>query len=419
MADMDHYLYVILGGGMVAGYAAKELVEQGIRAGQLCILSADNALPVERPPLSKKFLAGVKDENAVYINKPPFYQEHGIEVRLNTTVTRLEPGSRVLTSRPGRQISYERLLIATGTRPRKLKIPGADLPGLFYLRWLQDARDIRAAWRAGARRAVIIGGGYIGTEVAAVLAAGGLDVTMVYPDEHMLKRVFTPEMAGFFEDYYRDRNVKLMAGKRVARLEGAGRVQHAVLESGESLPADLVVAGIGVEPVTDLLDGSGLRIDDGIVVNEYLETDLADVFAAGDVARFPDLVAGRPRRLEHWDNAVSQGEHAGRVLSGRREPYRHLSYFFSDEFDLSWELWGDTKEARQVVYRGRIRSGKFSAWWLGESGQLVCSFVMGRPDEERDLAQRWIRERAKVSPAVLADESQPIAAAAASATSAG
>jgi NADPH-dependent 2,4-dienoyl-CoA reductase/sulfur reductase-like enzyme len=188
-------------------------------------------------------------------------------------------------------------------------------------------------------------------------------------------------------------------------------VEAVVLESGESLPADLVVAGIGVEPVTDILEGTGLALDDGVVVNEYLETSAPDVFAAGDIARFPDTIAGRPRRLEHWDNAVSQGEHAGRVLSGRREPYRHLSYFFSDEFDLSWELWGDAKQGRQVVYRGRIDSGKFSAWWLDETGGVVCAFVMGRPDEERDAAQQWIPRRTRVLPTVLEDESQPLAAA--------
>jgi NADPH-dependent 2,4-dienoyl-CoA reductase/sulfur reductase-like enzyme len=411
MADRRHYVCVILGGGMVAGYAAKELIEQGIDGGRLCILSADNVLPVERPPLSKKFLAGQKDEDAVYINKPPFYTDNGIDVRLNTVVSGLDLSGRAVRLQSGDSIGYDRLLIATGTRPRRLSIPGADLPGLFYLRWLQDSKNIRAAWEGGARRAVILGGGYIGTEVAAVLTERGLDVTMVFPDEHLLQRVFTPEMAGFFEDYYRDRNVKLLPGQKAARLEGAGRVETVVLESGEPLRADMVVAGIGVEPVTDILEGTGLRIDDGVVVDEYLETGTPDVFAAGDVANFMDVVAGRQRRLEHWDNAVSQGEHAGRVLSGRREPYKHLSYFFSDEFDLSWELWGDAKQGRQVVYRGRIPSGKFSAWWLDESGGVVCAFVMGRPDEERDLAQQWIPRRTQVSPTVLADESKPLAAA--------
>ncbi len=405
---MTHYTYLILGGGMVAGYAAKELVEQAIRPGQLCILSADSALPVERPPLSKKFLAGQKDEDSVYINKPPFYQQHGIDVRLNTAVTHVDLPKRLLRTASGEEITYDRLLIATGTRPKKLHVPGADLPGLFYLRWLEDSKRIRAAWQGGARRAVIIGGGYIGTEVAAVLSDRGLDVTMVFPDEHLLTRVFTPEMAVFFEGYYRTRGVRLLPQKRLARLEGTGRLERVVLESGESLPADLVVAGIGVEPVTDILEATGLRIDDGIVVDEYLATGIDDVFAAGDVARFNDLVFDKPRRLEHWDNAVSQGVYAGRALSGRREPYKHLSYFFSDEFDLSWELWGDPKDAQQVVYRGQIPAGKFSAWWLDKARQLVCAFLMARPDDERDLAQTWIRQRAKLSPQTLADESQPI-----------
>lgn len=397
---MHGYRYVILGGGMVGGYAAKELARRGLAAGEMCILSADNAVPCERPPLSKKFLAGEKDEQAVYINEPEFYRRHGIELRLNTVVTQVDLARRRLRTAAGDEVAFERLLIATGTRVRKLDVPGAELPGVFYLRWLDDSRRIRSAY-AGARRAVVVGGGYIGMEVAAVLAGKGIEVTMVYPGEHLLERVFTPEMAEYFEETYRRHGVRLLSRRRIAAFEGTDRAARAVTDDGQRLEADLVVAGIGVEPVTDILQDTGLRIDDGVVVDEHLRTGVPDVWAAGDVARFPDLQSGKLRRLEHWDNAVNQGEYMGAAMAGAQaEPYRHLSYFFSDEFELSWELWGDRRQAEHVVYRGDLRSGAFSAWWLAQ-GRLVCAFVMNRPDEERELAQKWIREGTRVTAEVL------------------
>lgn len=407
---IQSYRYIILGGGMVAGYAAKHLAELGLSPGHLCILSADNAAPCERPPLSKTFLAGIKDEDAVYINKPSFYQEHGIDLRLNTTVTEVDLLTRTLTLDSGEPLRYEKLLIATGTRVRKLDLPGADLPNIFYLRWLQDSKDIRQAY-AAARRVVIVGGGYIGMEVSAVLRQKGLDVTMIFPGDRLLPRVFTPPMADWFEDYYRRQGVRLIKGKSVVRFDGSTTVSGAVLDSGERLPADMVVAGVGVEPVTELFQNTNLQIDDGIVVNEYLETAVPDVYAAGDVAKFRDLVFDKLRRLEHWDNAVCQGQHAAERLIGRREPFEHLSYFFSDEFDLSWELWGDPKQADQVIYRGEISSGTFSTWWLA-GDRLVCAFVMNRPDEERELAQKWITEKTRISPQSLGQQSREIAAAA-------
>lgn len=387
----DTFRYVILGGGMVAGYAAKELAGQGLAPGELCILSTDNAAPCERPPLSKKFLAGAKDEESVYINKPSFYGEHGIDLRLNTTVSKVDLAGMRLLTEAGDEIGFEKLLIATGTRVRTLDLPGADLDNIFYLRWLQDSRNIRNAYPS-ARRAVIVGGGYIGMEVAAVLKQKGLDVTMVFPGDHLQPRVFTPEMAEYFEDYYRRQGVRLLKGKKIIRFDGATLVSSAVLDSGEPLPADIVVAGVGVEPVTEIFENTGIQVDDGIVVNEYLETGVPNVYAAGDVARFKDVVTGKHRRLEHWDNAVNQGQYAAGALAGEHKPYDHLSYFFSDEFDLSWELWGDPKEADQVVYRGDIAAGKFSAWWLAK-GRVVCAFVMNRPDEERDIAAQWVRTR--------------------------
>lgn len=399
---MQTYTYVILGGGMVAGYAAQELVEGRLRRGELAIISADTAPPYERPPLSKGYLAGKEDEASIFINDRAFYDEHGIAVHLSTTIDVVDLQRKRLHQQAGEEIGYGKLLIATGAHARTLAVPGATLNGILYLRSLHDAKRIRAC-AEGARRAVVIGAGFIGMEVASVLAQRGIETTIVYPGERVWQRFFTPELSAFFQRFYEDRGVSLVAGERVVSFAGQERVTAAITASGRTLPADLVVAGIGVVPATDALQGTGLPIDNGVVVNEYLETSVPDVYAAGDVASYYDVLYDKQRRVEHWDNAVEQGRHAARLLMGDRAPFVHVPYFFSDVFDLSYEFWGDAAGANDVVYRGDLANGRFSAWWL-KDGRVIAAFVMNRPDEERDLAPLWIAERHRVSGQGLQDE---------------
>lgn len=405
---------VILGGGMVAGYAAKEFVERGLPKGDLAILSADHAVPYERPPLSKGFLAGKDSEEAIRINPSDFYTEHGIELRLECEVAGVDVNRKALILKDGEEVGFKKLLIATGAQPRTLDIPGSQLENLFYLRSLSDSRNIRNA--AGkAKRALVIGGGFIGMEVAAVLAQKGTEVCMVVSDDRVFRRLFSPEMSRFFESYYTARGVRLIKSTSVTELRGKGAVNSALLRDGQTIPCDLVVAGIGVQPAIDFLAKSGLALDNGIVVNEYLQTSHPDVFAAGDVANYHDVIFLRRRRVEHWDNAVSQGQYCARSLMGERTPFRHVPYFFSDVFDLSYEYWGDSSGADQVVHRGDLSSNSFSAWWVrGE--QLVAAFAMNRPDEERDVAPKWIESGQRVSVNQLADASKPIADASISTT---
>jgi NADPH-dependent 2,4-dienoyl-CoA reductase/sulfur reductase-like enzyme len=218
---------------------------------------------------------------------------------------------------------------------------------------------------------------------------------MAFPEDRVWARFFTPEMSGFFERYYEERGVTFARGELIASLNGKERVEGAVTRSGRTLPADLVVAGIGVIPVTDVLEGV-VDCDDGVLVNEYLETNVAGIRAAGDVARYRDVLFDKHRRIEHWDNAVEQGKHAARLMLGEREPFSHVPYFFSDVFDLSYEFWGDTEGADRVVYRGDVDIGAFSAWWL-RGGTLVAAFAMNRPDDERDAAPRWIAEHRELN----------------------
>jgi NADPH-dependent 2,4-dienoyl-CoA reductase/sulfur reductase-like enzyme len=398
--------FVILGGGMVAGYAAKQLVELGLPAGQLAIVSEDNAVPYERPPLSKGFLAGKDAEDAIRINPEDFYKQHGITLELERKVSGVDlKGKRLVLDR-GSEIGYEKLVIATGARPRVLNIAGAKLKNVSYLRSLSDSKAIRGSLEA-AKNALVIGGGFIGMEVAAVLTQKGISVTMVLNEDRIWKRFFSPEMSKFFEGYYAARGVKLIKSTAVKELRGSGSVNSAVLENGESVACELVVAGIGVEPVVDVVAKSGLEINNGVVVNEYLQTSHSDAYAAGDVANYQDVIFKKRRRVEHWDNAVSQGQYLARALMGEKGPFKHVPYFFSDVFDLSYEYWGDSSVADQTIHRGDVSTNSFSAWWLQQK-RVVAAFTMNRPDEEREAAPKWIESGQAVAAENLADASQPL-----------
>ena len=387
---MRTYRYVILGGGMVAGYAAKELVERGLGRGELAIVSSDAVPPYERPPLSKGFLAGTEAEESVYINPRPFYDDHAIDLSLATVVTGIDRQRKRLRTHAGGEIGFEKLLIATGAQVRTLDLSGAGLPGIYYLRSLDDAKQIKMATHS-ARDSAVIGGGFIAMEVASVLAQQGLRPTMIFPGKRVWDRFFTPPISAFFQQYYEQRGVTFAPGEEVAAFVGDGRLTAAGLKSSRQIPADIVVAGVGVKPATAVLDGV-VSLSNGVVVNEFLETNVAGIYAAGDVANYRDVLFGKQRRVEHWDNAVEQGRHAARVMLGEREPFVHVPYFFSDVFDLSYEFWGDSEGAEEVVYRGDVVTRSFSAWWLQE-GRVIAAFVMNRPDEERELAPRLIQER--------------------------
>lgn len=390
--------YVILGGGMVAGYAAKQLAEGGLKPGELTIISSDTALPYERPPLSKSFLAGKDSEESILINPAEFYSGHGIDVRLNCPVAMLDSAHNRLHFRSGESVEFEKLIIATGARVRTLPSEGE----VHYLRSMDDSKKIRDR-AAGAKRAVVIGGGFIAMEVSSVLAQKGAETTMVLAEERVWQRLFTPAMSRFFESYYAERGVHFATKAKVRAIDN-GSVE---LESGERIGCDLVVAGLGVVPVTEAVTNAGLEIADGVAVNEYLETARPGVYAAGDVASYHDVLFDKRRRVEHWDNAVSQGQHCARALLGDRAPFVHVPYFFSDIFDLSYEFWGDESGADQVVERGDIATKSFSVWWLRD-GRLVAAFVMNRPDQEREVAPRWIESKRIIPPGALHRDTLPV-----------
>jgi NADPH-dependent 2,4-dienoyl-CoA reductase/sulfur reductase-like enzyme len=402
---MNASKYIILGGGMVGGYAAKELAGRGLRPGQLTIISADDAPPYERPPLSKGFLSGKENEAGILINNSEWYEKQGIALKLRTVIANVDLKKKELRSSSGETFEYETLLIATGARARKLDCPGNDLPNIFYLRSMDDSRKIREK-AANSKQAVVIGSGFIGMEVASVLSQKKIETTMVIREDRVWGRVFTPAMSDFFERYYVARGVKLLKNEGVSALEGRDRVK-AALSSGRNISCDMVVAGVGAIPVTELFSTSGLEVKNGIVANEYLETNQAGIFAAGDVASYVDKIFDKRRRLEHWDNAVSQGQHWAAIVSGERRPYVHVPYFFSDIFDLSYELWGDAEGATQTIVRGDPSSSSFSVWWL-KRDYLIAAFVMNRPDEEREVAPAWIQSKQTISAERLQDQKRSV-----------
>ena len=405
---MNKFRYLIIGGGVAAGYAAQEFVEQGVSPGELGILSADHTLPYDRPPLSKAFLRGERDRASVLINPPEFYSDHGIVVRLATVVGRVDLEHK-LAYTDDETISFDRLMIATGARPRRFDLPGSDLRNIFYLRRMDQSLAIQAAAH-NIKNAVVIGGSFIGMEVAASLRQLGVAVDMVYMEDHVWEAIFTPPMSAYFENYLQAHGVGLYPGSQVKKFLGAGQVTAVQLQNGKILPADMVVAGIGVLPNTEVFAQSPLKIDDGILVNRFLETNMPDVYAVGDVARYHDVIFDRPLRLEHWDNALAQSKLAARGLLGKREKFVHVPYFFSDVFDLSYEYWGDHRTADRVIYRGEVDQGSFSTWWL-EGECLVAAFVLNRPDEERELAQELIRSGQPVTEGELTGDLEAVQAA--------
>ncbi len=407
---MNESKFVIAGGGMVAGYAAKQFAELGVKSGELTILSAETSVPYERPPLSKGFLAGRETEESVRINSEDFYRQHGIEVRLGCQVTAVDAARKQLSLQSGGEFRFEKLIVATGSRVRKLDIHGAELANVQYLRSMDDSKAIRQL-AAQVKQAVVIGGGFIGMEVAAVLAQKGIEVTMVLREDRIWKQFFSPRMSRFFEAYYTARGVRFVKMAAVRELRGEGAVSSVMLGDGQMIASQLVVAGIGVRPATELFANSAIQVADGVMVNEYLETSAPGIFAAGDVANYPDVLFQKRRRVEHWDNAVSQGQYCARALMGERTPFKHVPYFFSDIFDLSYEFWGDPSDAEEIVHRGDLATNSFSVWWLRQR-VVVAAFAMNRPDEERDVAPKWIESKQVVFAEKLADASRPVLAAA-------
>jgi NADPH-dependent 2,4-dienoyl-CoA reductase/sulfur reductase-like enzyme len=389
---MQSYEYVIIGGGL-AGQRAGDGIRKVDAEGTIALVTAEPHVPYERPPLSKGYLTGKKGLDRVYLKEDAYYAQNAIEVITGTRATRIDPAARSVTLGDGRTLGYEKLLLATGGRAWRLPIPGNDLPGVFTLRTIEDSDGIREAAQHG-KPALVLGGSFIGSEVASSLAQLGLAVTMVFPEGRLLELVVPQELSALLHAKYVANGVRILSGTKPERLEGDGQVERAVLDSGETLDIDLVVMGVGVRLNSELAHDAGLEMGErgAVVVDETLRTSDPHIYAAGDIAAWPDPTFGKRLRVEHWDVARRQGLRAGRNMAGEEKPYTALPYFFSDLFDLSFEVWGDLSAWDRTVTRGTLESGSFALYYFAQ-GKMVGVLAVGRPDEERKPMQALVKSR--------------------------
>jgi 3-phenylpropionate/trans-cinnamate dioxygenase ferredoxin reductase subunit len=405
MSATPRSTFVIVGAGLAGAKAAETLRAEGF-GGRLLLLGEEAERPYERPPLSKAYLRGETDPNSLYVHQDGFYAAHDIELRPSTRVRSIDPATRELELASGERINYQRLLLATGAAPRRLRLPGAELDGVRYLRTRSDADGLAAA-AARAEHVVVVGTGWIGSEAAASLRQLGRDVTLVGPGTAPLGQLLGPEVAAVYRDLHADHGVRLVLGTRVAGFRGTGQVEAVVTEDGRTIDCDLVLVGAGAVPRTELAEAAGLPVRDGVLVNEQLEAvGASGVHAAGDVA-----AAWHPRyqsylHVEHWANALNQGPAAARNMLGVPTAYARLPYFYSDQYDLGMEYSGLAATWDRVVVRGDLATREFIAFWLKD--QRVVAGMNANVWDVVEPIQSLIRAGRPVDPERLANPSIPL-----------
>jgi 3-phenylpropionate/trans-cinnamate dioxygenase ferredoxin reductase subunit len=365
--------YVIAGAGLAGAKAAEALRAEGFE-GRIVLVGDEPELPYERPPLSKDYLRGESPREQARVHEEGFYSDHDIELLTGTTVTDLNAAARDVTLSTGERLGYDRLLLATGSEPRRLSVPGAELDGVHHLRTFADSDAIAAALKPGAR-AVIAGGGWIGMEVAASARQKGLDVTIVELEDVPLSRALGREAGLIYARLHREHGVELHTGVAVARVEGSGRVERVVLADGRALDADLLVCGLGAIPRTELAQRAGLAVENGVVTDASLQTSDPHVFAAGDIANAEHPFYGRRVRVEHWANALNQPEVAARAMLGKPATYDKLPYFFSDQYDAGMEYRGLAIGADAFEIDGDAEAYEFVAYWRREGRTIAAMNV--------------------------------------------
>jgi NADPH-dependent 2,4-dienoyl-CoA reductase/sulfur reductase-like enzyme len=389
-----NYAYVIVGGGH-AGAAAIEGIRAHDPTGSILLLSRENHPPYHRPPLSKGLWTGKSTRDELPIHPEGFYREHRVDLVLRREAVEIDPDARRVWDDHGATYDYGKLLLATGVRPRRLTVEGAESEGVHYYRSLEDYLFF-ANYLPRFQHALVVGSGFIGMEMAAALRTVGKEVTLLYPGEYPLERVLPRDLGLFVADYYRDRGVETVSGEGLARIEERAELV-AFTTKGNDITTQIILAGIGSEPMTDLAEGAGIEVGNGIEVDEYARTTDPHIYAAGDVAEFPYLSLGRRMRIEHWNHAVEHGAVAGANMAGANRPYTVLPYFYSDLFDLGWEAVGEVDSSLDdhVVWKAPHREG--IVFYLHEDvirGVLLWN-VWNHVDWARDL----IREAKPMSTA--------------------
>ena len=387
--------YVIVGGGLAAA-SAIEGIRDIDKDGEITVVSAERDLPYHRPPLSKGYLAGREQLETVRIHDALWYRDNRVRYRLGVEARSVHMKKRSVTLASGERLEYDKLLLATGSHARRLGVPGADTPGVFLLRTVGESTALKAALKPGVK-VVVVGGSFIGMEVAATARQVGAEVTVLEMGPAVYGRFADPQLSDFFRRMLESHGIVVKTGVRVARIRTmAGKLAGVTTETDEQFNADVVVAGVGAEPNTGWLANSGFGIDrGGLIVNVRLETNAPAVWAAGDVARFPDPNTKLPRRLEHWDNALMQGKQAGRNMAGADEAYGHQSAFFSDLFDVTINVLGDTDRPDSVQLKGStdLAAPNLTALYVRDhklTGAVLANLATANRTEEFDQLQKSI-----------------------------
>ncbi len=397
-----HQQIVIAGGGQAAVQAVDTLRRKGF-AGKLTVVGDEPWLPYQRPPLSKKYLAGALERERLLIRPAPFFAEHQVQTQLGRRVSEIAPREQRVRLDDGLVLPYDALVLATGSRPRRLPAPGADLAGVHYLRTIADADRIRAECAAGGRM-VIIGGGYIGLEVAATARGLGLEVTVLEMAARVMSRVTCAEISAFYEAEHARQGVRIHCHETLRALHGdarSGRVRAVLTEAGREYPADIVIIGCGVVPADELARAAGLTCENGVVTDVHCRTSDAAIYAAGDCASHLNRQYGRHLRLESVDNAFEQGTTVALNLLGAATPHDKLPWFWSDQFDLKLVIVGVAHGYDSVILRGSAATRSFSACYL-RGGELIAIDTVNQPKDQM-AARKLIAAHARPNPDKLAD----------------
>jgi 3-phenylpropionate/trans-cinnamate dioxygenase ferredoxin reductase component len=386
--------YLLIGGGLASAQCAAELRKRGAE-GSVLLVGREPEPPYERPPLSKEYLRGEASRDDAYVNPVSWYEENGVELLSGANVMSLDPEARTATLQGGEEIAFGKALLGTGATVNILRVEGAENEGIHYLRAFGNSDAIRADAEA-AEHVVLIGGSYIGTEVAASLTAKGVDCTILMIEDIALSRTFGDDAGRWFHERLESHGVKIHGGEELEAFEGDGRVQAVVTKSGLAIECGTVIVGAGVRADTMLAERAGLDVDDGIVCDSKLQTSAAGIYAAGDCCSYDSVIHGRRLRVEHWDVAMQQGMHAARNLLGDDADYDVVPYFFSDLADwASLEYVGPARDWDEEIWRGDREDGGFSVWYL-KDGKVDGALSVGRSEDLAE-ARRLLADRVDVS----------------------
>ncbi len=383
--SQSHYRYVVVGAG-AAGASALAGIREIDQEGAILLVGKEKHLPYERPPLSKRMWGGKKKVESLFLHPKEWYAENGVEVRLGTEVVGLEATAREVTVESGEVYTFERLLLATGGIPRRLPVPGGDSEGLCYYRYLDDFLRLREKL-SESKAATVIGGGFIGSEMAAALHNRGVEVTMIYPERYLVARVFPEGLGRALQEYYQEQGVRILSGTKPVSIVRSGERWEVNLDSGAQVESEILLAGVGIAPETALAEQAGLRVGNGVVVNEYQQTSHPDIYAAGDNAWFPYRALETETRIEHWDHAVNHGKQAGRNLAGAEEPYDYMPYFYSDLFKFGYEAVGEVDSRLEIFADWQEKYHTGVIYYLQEGrvrGAMMCN-LWEKVDAAREL----------------------------------